>query len=98
VSLAIISCVYRYDQCSMPPRHNSPTVKRQRVSRSGRSRSEAVAAAASKRRSNASNAAKHKLLGLLILAHLARKAPANTRRRRRSPATRRRRAPKGLGF
>jgi hypothetical protein len=87
---------------------NSPTVKRQRVSRSGRSRSEAVAAAANARRRTAANAAKrHKLLGLLVLAHLASAARANTRprrtntRARRATATRPRRrpaVPKGLGF
>ena len=65
---------------SSSARPNSTTVKRQRVSRSGRSRTEAVAAAANKRRRNANAARRQKLLGLLILAHLA--ARANTRSRR----------------
>ena len=64
-------------------RPNSTTVKRQRLSRSGRSRSEAVAAAADKRQRDADAARRHKVLGLMFLVHLG--AHANTR------------VPKGLG-
>lgn len=86
---------------------NTSTVKRQRVSRSGRSRTVVAANAANKRRRNANSAARrHKLLGLLILAHLAARSarPNTTTRNARSTRPRantrntrpRRPLPKGI--
>lgn len=79
------------DITHMPPRtinrRNTSTVKRPRVSLSGRSRTEAVAAAANKRRRDANAARRQQLMTLMLLAHLASKA-----NRRRRPT------PKGLGF
>ena len=74
----------------MPPRRNlanTSTVKRQRMSLSGRSRTVAVADAANKRRRDANAARRQQLMALILLAHLASKA-----NRRRRPT------PKGLGF
>ena len=77
----------------MPPRipqtrSNSTTVKRQRVSLSGRSRTQAVSNAATKRQANAVETRRRQLMALVLLAHMIAKAKANRRRRP---------TPKGLG-